>query len=99
MLLNNNSKYHKFELVFLQSFTTHIWAKCLEAQASHIVRDAQKFARHDGTSLAHPLLEPLHHLLVRRHPRPARTMTIFLIVGCRWETERFASGIANNICV
>jgi hypothetical protein len=49
-----------------------------------------------ASSLAHALLESLHHLLVCRHPWSARA--IFLLV--RWrEPERFTLGIADNICV
>jgi hypothetical protein len=49
-----------------------------------------------ASSLAHALLEPLHHLLVCRHPWPART-TVLLV--CRGEPECFALGIADDVCV
>jgi hypothetical protein len=60
--------------------------------------DIERNRPHDEASLAHSLLEPLHDLLVRRHPRPAVT-TLFLIMR-RWgKAQRFASGIADDICV
>ena len=49
-----------------------------------------------ASSLAHALLEPLHHLLVHRHPWPARTTVLFV---CRWEPECFALGIADDVRV
>ena len=59
-------------------------------------RRTGKKDRPSSASLAHALLEPLHHLLVRRHPRPP--LTIFPLM-CWRETERFAPGIADDICV
>jgi hypothetical protein len=47
-------------------------------------------------SLAHALLEPLHHHLIRRHPRA--TCAIFLF-NRRREPERLASCVANDISV